>query len=304
MSSPRVATHLTGRASRRASQASRISSRYGPLLTPKPPPTSGAITRTCDSGRSRSRATSALMRNGAWHETQSVRTPVDGPSRASTERGSMATPAEPLLDRRGATRRGPSRREARGGVARAQRASERAVARDRQETARERRRRARPRARQRRERLVLDARSARRVARSVARCPPRRLPPACRRRARGRSARIGMGRHSMSGNEPVHRHGPEVLHLLPVTTRDHAGRAARGADVDGHSRACACGERSRPRGARPRGRSRPRSVLRPSRSRRSSRRLSGRPTHPSPALACAIRRSPGDWPASPCRPRL
>src|SRR2546430_7453197 len=36
-------------------QASRTSSRYGPLFTPKPPPTSGAITRTRDSGSPRSR---------------------------------------------------------------------------------------------------------------------------------------------------------------------------------------------------------------------------------------------------------
>ena len=58
MLSERVSTQRTGRSSLRASQATRISSGYGPILAPKPPPTSGATTRTW-SASSPSRATRA-----------------------------------------------------------------------------------------------------------------------------------------------------------------------------------------------------------------------------------------------------
>ena len=50
MRQPRVAIHFTGRRSWSASHATSTSSRYGEPFTPKPPPTSGAITRMRDSG--------------------------------------------------------------------------------------------------------------------------------------------------------------------------------------------------------------------------------------------------------------
>ncbi len=50
MLSVRVATHFTGRPSRREAHIASASSGKAPPLTPKPPPTSGEITRICASG--------------------------------------------------------------------------------------------------------------------------------------------------------------------------------------------------------------------------------------------------------------
>ena len=74
----RVETHFTGRASFHASHAMRISSRYGPPFTPKPPPTSGAITRTRASSSPTIRATSERIRNGFCVEIHTVSSPVTG----------------------------------------------------------------------------------------------------------------------------------------------------------------------------------------------------------------------------------
>jgi hypothetical protein len=52
MSSERSAVHRTGLPTRRASHGSSRSSGYGRPLAPKLPPTSGAMTRTCSTGRS------------------------------------------------------------------------------------------------------------------------------------------------------------------------------------------------------------------------------------------------------------
>ena len=62
--SRRVSIHFTGRRSRRATAASRTSSGYTCPLAPKPPPTSGAITRTCSSARPRAAAIAARTANG------------------------------------------------------------------------------------------------------------------------------------------------------------------------------------------------------------------------------------------------
>ena len=48
--SERVSVHLTGLPSFRATATQSISSGSTPILPPNPPPTSGAITRTFDSG--------------------------------------------------------------------------------------------------------------------------------------------------------------------------------------------------------------------------------------------------------------
>ena len=53
MCSLRVSIHFTGRFSRCASDATIMSSGYELIFTPKPPPTSGQITRTAISGRRR-----------------------------------------------------------------------------------------------------------------------------------------------------------------------------------------------------------------------------------------------------------
>ena len=90
-SSIRVATHLSGRPSRRASHGMSTSSRYGPPLTPNPPPTSGAMTRTRAGIRPSSRATSSRIRWGTCVEDQIVS--ASSAQRAATPRGSRGTPA-------------------------------------------------------------------------------------------------------------------------------------------------------------------------------------------------------------------
>src|SRR5205823_5260877 len=102
-SSTRVEIHLTGRPSRRASHGISTSSRYGPPFTPKPPPTSGAITRTRSGARPSSRATSSRIRWGTCVEDQMVSAPFS--QRAATARGSSGTPASRVWRTSSATTR-------------------------------------------------------------------------------------------------------------------------------------------------------------------------------------------------------
>ena len=86
MLSLRVSVQRTGLPSLRASQTTSSSSALS-IFAPKPPPTSGAITRIC-SGSSPSMPAST-MRSwcGVWVESQAVSRP-SGPSSAADERGS------------------------------------------------------------------------------------------------------------------------------------------------------------------------------------------------------------------------
>jgi hypothetical protein len=63
-----------------------------PALMPKPPPTSGAITRRRCSGKSSTSASSVRRRCGIWVEDQTVSSPVAGSKLASTPRFSIGTP--------------------------------------------------------------------------------------------------------------------------------------------------------------------------------------------------------------------
>ncbi len=72
ISSSRVKAMRTGRPAMRASRAASIAIGYG-LLLPKPPPTSGVITRTCDSSISKRCASSVRMPNGRCVPAQTVR---------------------------------------------------------------------------------------------------------------------------------------------------------------------------------------------------------------------------------------
>ena len=69
----RSAVHLIGRPTRLLAHTSAVSSGYRKIFEPKPPPTSGAITRTFDSG---SPSTKALIKSrstcGVWLATYSV----------------------------------------------------------------------------------------------------------------------------------------------------------------------------------------------------------------------------------------
>ncbi len=86
MLSLRVSVQRTGRPSRRASQTISTSSALS-IFAPKPPPTSGAITRTC-AGSSPS-VPASTMRSwcGVCVESQAVTRP-SGPTSAAAERGS------------------------------------------------------------------------------------------------------------------------------------------------------------------------------------------------------------------------
>ena len=69
----RSAVHLMERLSLRAPQVRQTSSAYRKILEPKPPPTSGAITRTLCSGRPMTKAViSSRSTCGFWLATYSV----------------------------------------------------------------------------------------------------------------------------------------------------------------------------------------------------------------------------------------
>ena len=79
--SRRVSIHFTGRPRRRASVATATSSGKTCIFSPKPPPTSGAITRTCDSSSRSAVASAVRMIRGVWLEAQTVSV---SPSQAAT----------------------------------------------------------------------------------------------------------------------------------------------------------------------------------------------------------------------------
>src|SRR3989442_13855920 len=76
MLSLRVSIHFTGRPRRRAANAASTSSSKRPNLTPKPPPTSGAITRIACSDMLRVSASSDLVLWAPWVDVQKVSAPA------------------------------------------------------------------------------------------------------------------------------------------------------------------------------------------------------------------------------------
>src|SRR5438067_13811473 len=69
----RSAVHLMGRPTRFDAHTSAVSSGYRKIFEPKPPPTSGAITRTRDSGRPSTKAViSSRSTCGFWLDTHRV----------------------------------------------------------------------------------------------------------------------------------------------------------------------------------------------------------------------------------------
>ena len=90
MCSERVSVHLTGRCSLRASATISASSPYTCSLAPKPPPTSGAMTRILSSDMPSTPLSTKRVMWGTWVEEYSV-TPSPWGS-ASEERGSIGAP--------------------------------------------------------------------------------------------------------------------------------------------------------------------------------------------------------------------
>ena len=87
MLSERSATHLTGRPVLRAAQDTSASSGNTPPFMPKPPPTSGEITRNFISGsRNTAPARPARTLCGCWVEVCSVVLPLVG-SYSAAQRG-------------------------------------------------------------------------------------------------------------------------------------------------------------------------------------------------------------------------
>jgi hypothetical protein len=62
------------------------------ILVPKPPPVSGAITSTLNSGRPNIRASPFLIGSGAWVELQTRSPPVRASYSATTPRVSIGLP--------------------------------------------------------------------------------------------------------------------------------------------------------------------------------------------------------------------
>ncbi len=85
--SERVSVHLTGLPSRRATSSARISSGQTCSLPPKPPPTSGAMTRSLCSGMPVVSAPMTRRMWGIWVADHSVKLSPCTPTTA--ERGSM-----------------------------------------------------------------------------------------------------------------------------------------------------------------------------------------------------------------------
>ena len=67
-----------------------MSSAYTSTLAPKPPPTSGAMTRIFASGMPMTSAYAVRMMCGAWVEETTVTSPVSGEISQTTPRGSIA----------------------------------------------------------------------------------------------------------------------------------------------------------------------------------------------------------------------
>ena len=75
MCSERVSVHLTARPTLREIQEARISSGYSVIFTPKPPPTSGAMTRMVSSDMPSWPARNRRIRCGFWLVRCSVSEP-------------------------------------------------------------------------------------------------------------------------------------------------------------------------------------------------------------------------------------
>ena len=81
--SRRSSVHFTGRPSRIAAIGTRISSGHGcMILTPNPPPTSGAITSTFGSGNPSLAAIAARTEVAAWVDEYTRRLRSSGSQRA------------------------------------------------------------------------------------------------------------------------------------------------------------------------------------------------------------------------------
>ena len=90
-SSCREKTSFTGRRAARASAAT-WPSKWKSHLEPNPPPSSGTMMRTCDSGISSTVATPERAANGTWVEDQTVT--LSPCHCAMMARGSIGTPCE------------------------------------------------------------------------------------------------------------------------------------------------------------------------------------------------------------------
>ncbi len=97
MCSLRVSVHRTGIRCRWAMTARVTSSGYSPNLTPKPPPTSGAMTRTMLWDRPRVAAMSFRSIWGAWWVSHTTIPLVRGSGAARAARGSIVMPASRWL---------------------------------------------------------------------------------------------------------------------------------------------------------------------------------------------------------------
>ncbi|MNV43588.1 hypothetical protein D3C71_1353040 [compost metagenome] len=96
----RSATHLMLRLSCLAAQVRHTSSAYRKILEPKPPPTSGAITRTLCSGRPITKAViSSRSTCGFWLLTYSVYSSLARLYEPMAARGSIALGMSRLLTR-------------------------------------------------------------------------------------------------------------------------------------------------------------------------------------------------------------
>ena len=88
----RSCTHLTGRARRMASAATATSSGKSCIFGPKPPPTSGAITRMRLAAIPRLRARPSRSRCGTWVEEKNSRVPLARSQAATAPHPSMGIP--------------------------------------------------------------------------------------------------------------------------------------------------------------------------------------------------------------------
>ena len=92
MSSLRVSVHVTGLLNRSASFASTGNSAYIPAFAPKPPPTSGAITRIVSASRCNASASLSFKLCGICVAQLKVKRP-SSPQIAAAEFGSSGAPA-------------------------------------------------------------------------------------------------------------------------------------------------------------------------------------------------------------------
>ena len=91
IASERSSIHLTGAPTSFAACVIAYSSAYVFSFAPKPPPTSGAITRQRDSGTPQTTATNVRTKCGTWVELYSVSSSAAAPQLAITARASIGT---------------------------------------------------------------------------------------------------------------------------------------------------------------------------------------------------------------------